>query len=87
MVEDAEAVFKWLRNKIHPNTKIIIWGHEIGSAVGLRVGTNLTEEKSTEKSIGTNGAKQLIIEKSGRSFSSYVIINLSPCSIFKWMKV
>ena len=76
MVEDAEAVFKWLRNKINPNTKIIIWGHEIGAAVGLRVGANLKEEKSTGNSNGTIGAKKLIIENSGRSLSSYVSINL-----------
>lgn len=68
MVEDAEAVFKWLRNKIHPNTKIIIWGHEIGSAVGLRIGTNSKEEKSKDKSIGTIGATKEISEKSGRRF-------------------
>ena len=70
MVDDAEAVFKWLRNKIHPNTKIIIWGHEIGSTIGLRVGTNLHVERDANKSIGTNGAKTETNEKSGKNLYS-----------------
>ena len=38
MVEDADAAFKWLRENIHPKTKIVVWGHEIGAVICLRVG-------------------------------------------------
>ena len=38
MVEDSDAAMEWLQENIHPKSKIVVWGHEIGSMVCLRVG-------------------------------------------------
>ena len=39
MVEDADAAFEWLRKNIRAESTIVLWGHEIGSVICLRVGT------------------------------------------------
>ena len=38
MNEDSDAAIEWLHKNIHPKSKIVVWGHEIGSTVCLRVG-------------------------------------------------
>ena len=41
MVEDAASSLFWLHNNIHPDTRIIIWGHSLGAAVTCRLGSYL----------------------------------------------
>ena len=40
MVADTNAAIKWLRKNIHPNTKIVVWGHGVGAAVAAKMGAD-----------------------------------------------
>ena len=45
MVEDAASSLFWLHDNIHPDTRIIIWGHSLGTGVTCRLGSNLKSSK------------------------------------------
>ena len=41
MVQDANAAFQWLRENIHHETTVVVWGHEIGAAIAANLGANI----------------------------------------------
>ena len=58
MVADANTAIKWLRKHIHANTKIIVWGHGLGSAVVSRIGINSKDVARKTNTANNVSAKQ-----------------------------
>ena len=42
LVQDAESAFKWLLKNIHPDAKVIVWGHSLGTGVACKLGSTLS---------------------------------------------
>ena len=41
LVEDASSALGWLQQNIHTKTRIIVWGHSLGTGVACKLGSNL----------------------------------------------
>ena len=42
LVQDAESAFNWLLMNIHPDAKVIVWGHSLGTGVACKLGSTLS---------------------------------------------
>lgn len=37
VVEDSDAVYRWLLEKVQPKSRVILWGHSLGSGVAVQL--------------------------------------------------
>ena len=44
LMMDAARAFEWFRARVHPSTRLIVWGHSLGSGVGCKLGQHLSSE-------------------------------------------
>ena len=49
MVSDARAALAWLTDKVGDQTKVVVWGHSLGSAVATHMLADLAMELGKEK--------------------------------------
>ena len=41
LVHDATCAMEWLQKNIHPEARIIVWGHSLGTGVTCKLGSNV----------------------------------------------
>lgn len=46
LVEDAEAMLHWLKQQV-PLSRIILWGHSMGTGIAIRLGENAAKKNGT----------------------------------------
>jgi len=43
LVEDSVTAFLWLKARVHPGAKIVVWGHSLGTGVACKMGSRLSK--------------------------------------------
>ena len=42
LVQDALTALNWLKNSIHPEAEVVIWGHSLGTGVACKLGSMIS---------------------------------------------
>ena len=77
MVQDATSALNWLLKNIHPDTKVLVWGHSLGTGVACKLGSIVSVNK--RRPVG------YVLEApfdTMESFTSYLIEN--GAGLFGW---
>ena len=45
MVQDAISALNWLLKNVHPDTKVLVWGHSLGTGVACKLGSTVSVNK------------------------------------------
>ena len=49
LVQDALTALNWLKNRIHPEAEVLIWGHSLGTGVTCKLGSILSGSEMRPK--------------------------------------
>ena len=52
MTQDALSAYTWLKKRSDPGSKVIIWGHSLGSGVSAKLGSIFSESGQMSKPDG-----------------------------------